>query len=260
MNPEHTEKLMNPEHTNLLAQCEIVVSETNSLAIQDPKDRELVATLKPLADSIPLAIAFAHRCEVIDAATAEGAAKFRKSILVTSMQAEEVLRKFDDGLIDRLFRTHRKWTTLLGMFAIPLDGAAKMIKGKIIAWQNAEAEKAAREQARLQAEADLRAARERARLEKEAACLKTPALKQERLEQAASVVVPVVYVAPPPAAVQVQKRWAVRSIDRAAFLTAAAANPMLQGFVVIEESKLARAKAANSAMEVAGIVFHQVTV
>jgi hypothetical protein len=250
---------MNPITESPLAQCELVVSETNALQIIDPKDRELIATLKPLAESIPLAVDFAHRCVVNNAEQAEGAAKFRETIITTSKQAEDALRKFDDNLMDRLFKTHRRWTALLAAFSAPLDGAAKTIKSKIIVWQNAEAEKAAREQARLQAEADERARQERARLEKEAARLKTPELKQERLEAAQSVVAPVVSVAPPPAAVKVQRRWAIKSIDRNVFLSAAATQPQLQGFVAIEESKLIRSKAANSAMECPGIVFHQVT-
>jgi hypothetical protein len=78
-----------------------------------------------------------------------------------------------------------------------IDKAEEVVKRKVLTWQNLEREKAAAEQRRLQAIADEQARRERERLEAQAAKLKTPEKAQERLEQAAAIVAPVITVAAP---------------------------------------------------------------
>lgn len=247
---------MNTPTETPIATLELVVSDTNGLAINDDALREAVATLKPIADGIPDALERAESLSVRNADDANEAAQLRDTIIEAHKTAHDTITKFDGGIIDRLFRLHRRWTAFRNMFN-PLEDAAKTIKGKIIAWQEAEKKKAAAEAARLQAEADERTRREKERLEKEAAKLKTPEKIQERLEAAAAVTAPVIRVAAPVAAVRSQKRWCVARINKDAFLAAAAKDPMLQGYIKIDEQALARSKSANKMLEIAGVTFEE---
>ena len=154
-------------------------------------------------------------------------------------------------------KLHKACTGLRKRFVEPLEASRKQIKGKVMDWQMAEEEKAAAEQAKLQAEADEQARKQREKLEKEAAKLKTPEKKEERLEQAEAVVAPTVRVEPPKRAVKMQMRWFASVVDASAFLAACVERPELQGYIEISESKLARGKSANKLLEAPGIVFEQ---
>lgn len=74
----------------------------------------------------------------------------------------------------------------------PVEAAERAIKGKISAYVQEERRKAEAEQRRLQAIEDAKAEKERKRLEKEAEKLKTPELKEARLQEAATVAAPVI--------------------------------------------------------------------
>lgn len=243
-----------------IEELEIVMSDTNALSVQEQPRVELVAKLKPIADKIATYTNYAASLTVITEEDAKAAATQRDLISADAATAEQLLREFDGKLVDRLFRAHRAWTSLIGVISNPLNNAARQVKQKIISWQQAEEEKAERERQRLQAEADEKARKERERLEKQAQKLKTPELKEQRLEQAAQIVAPVVQVAAPKAAVKVQKRWKVTAIDKSKFLAAAATDRNLHGFVDLNEGALSRSKAANSTLEIAGITFTHVTV
>ena len=242
-----------------IAELELVITDTNDLSVPDTAMRDIALVLRPIADSIPAAQAYASTLKVTNQSEAVAAAMRRDEMIAAAKTAKESIDGFQDGIINKLHKLHRRWTAFRGLFD-PLEAAAKQVKQAIIAWQQAEEEKAAAEQRRLQAEADERARRERDRLEKEAARLKTPELREARLEAAAAVIAPVLRVAAPVATVGTQKRWYVLQVDRAAFLAAAAADPNLQGYITIDETKLARSKSANSALTVPGIVFERRTI
>lgn len=245
---------MNPT-TEPLAELEIVFQDTNALAVADGERAALVAKLKPIAALIPDYLQYAADVKVTNKDQADQAALARDAILASSGDAEKALREFDNKLIERLFKTHRAWTALIGRFSV-LNDAAKKVKQVILQWQAAEEQKALKEQQRLQAESDERARLERERLEKQAAKLKTPELKEQRMEQAAAVTAPVVFVAPPTKAVSAQKRWKVKSVD----MTLMGIPPAVQGYITVETSRLERVKAANSLLTVSGVEFHQVLV
>lgn len=234
---------------------ELVVQDTNALAIKDKAVSELVGTLKPIADLIPGYQKLANTIRVTNEAEASAAAQVRESMIADATAAEKALREFDGKLVERLFKTHRAWTSLIARFSA-LNDAAKKVKQAILSWQQAEEEKARKEAHRLQAAADEKARLERLRLEKEAAKLKTPELREQRMEQAAAVTAPVIHVAAPTKAVAGQKRWKVKSFD----MTLMGIAPEVQGYITVETSKLERAKAANSMLSVPGVVFHQVLV
>ena len=238
-----------------IAELELVIADTNSLSVQDESLREIAETLRPIAASIPEAIAFADSVVVTTAAQAKAASDRREQIIEDHKKALEAINGFGDGLIDRLFRAHRRWCAFRNLFS-SLEDSAKKIKRAVIDWQEAEEEKAAAEQRRLQAEANEKARKERERLEKEAAKLKTEEKREERLEAAAAVVAPVITVARPVAAVKSQKRWKVKSFD----MTAMGIPESIQGYITVETTRLERSKAANTMLTVPGVEFHQLSI
>lgn len=246
---------MNIEAPNQITELELVIADTNGLTIQDDSLREITEILRPIAESIPSAIAFANTVAVSNAEQANAASDRREQIIADHKKALEAINGFGDGLIDRLFKAHRRWCAFRNLFS-GLEDSAKKIKRAVLDWQEAEERKAAAEQRRLQAEADEKARKERERLEKEAAALKTPEKKEERLEAAASVVAPVITVNRPVfAAVKSQKRWFCTDVDLSVFIAAAAKDPSLLGFVTVDQSRLARAKASNDRIEIPGVTF-----
>jgi len=96
-----------------------------------------------------------------------------------------------------------------------LDEVESLAKRKVIAYNTAVAEIARKERERLQAIEDKKARVERERLEKEAENLKSPELKQQRLEEAESVqsnqiVLPVATV---PKGTSTRQNWKYRVMD-----------------------------------------------
>jgi hypothetical protein len=142
------------------------------------------------------------------------------------------------------------------------DEAERIAKGKVLAWQQAEARRAAAEQARLQAEADEKARKERDRLEKEAAKLKTPELRQERLEAAASIVAPVVTITAPTATAagtSVRKTWKAELVDIGKLIEAAPGNATAASLLVFnEQAANAFARATKGNVAIPGVRFSEV--
>jgi len=97
-------------------------------------------------------------------------------------------------------KAHEAWKAITEKekyFTNKLDGFENTAKRAILTFDQAEEEKRFAEQRRLQAVADEQARKEREKLEKEAAKLKTPELKEARLEAAAAVTAPVIELAQP---------------------------------------------------------------
>lgn len=244
-----------PNTTEQIHELELVVDETKNLEVQDNEVRNLITQLQPIAAFIAEAKQYADTVVVANQKDALEAAEWREKMIESCKKAKDAINGFQGGIIDRLFKLHRRWTAFRGLFD-SLESSAKILKGKIIAWQQAEEQKAAEEQRRLQAEAEERARKERERLEKEAAKLKTPELREARLEAAATIVAPVITVSAPTKAVKSQKRWKVKSVD----MTAMGIPREIQGYVEVKITNLERAKAANTMLEVPGVEFHQVAV
>jgi len=134
----------------------------------------------------------------------------------------------------------------------PLDEAERLVKAAMLTYQREEDRKRQEEARRLQAEADERARKERERLAKQAAKLKTPELREQRLAQAAQVVAPVVLPsAPPPkpAGVVTRRRWTFRVTDAA---------QVPREFLMVDEQKLSKlAQALGPDAKVAGVEFYE---
>lgn len=112
------------------------------------------------------------------------------------------------------------------LFRTPLDALRKADDHqKVLAGHYDQEQERLRleEQRRLQVIADETARKERERLEKEAAKLKTPELREARLERAAAVIAPVVTVSGPekPKGESSRKLWRAHLTDKAALIRAA---------------------------------------
>ena len=154
-------------------------------------------------------------------------------------------------------KAHEAWKSITQTEAEtlkPLTQAESLLKGTITTYLIAEEKKRAEEQRKLQAAADEAARVERARLEREAARLKTPELREQRLEAAAAVIAPVVAVAtatPSIAGQSVRKTWV-------AVVTDSAKVP--REWLIINDSALqAFARSTKGAATVAGVRFEEKT-
>lgn len=239
-----------------ITELELVVENTNALAIKDAAISELIGTLKPIADLIPHYQKLGETVRVTNDVEAGNAAQMRDGMIADAAAAEKALREFDGKLVERLFKTHRAWTALIGRFSA-INDAAKKVKQAILSWQSFEEEKARKEAARLQAAENERIRREQEKLEAHANKLKTPERAEALRERAKQLVPAVIHVQGPSKAVKSQTRWFVESVDKVAFAKAAASNPQLIGFLEVNEASLARAKASNEMFEADGITFVQ---
>ena len=132
----------------------------------------------------------------------------------------------------------------------PIDVAEKIVKNKITAWDDEQERIRIAEQRKLQAIADEKARKERLRLEAQAAKLKTPELKAERLEMADEVVAPVVTVAPVEkvSGTAKSKIWKARVVD---------VSMVPREWMTVNESALnAFARSTKGVVPVAGVEFY----
>jgi len=243
---------------NMIDEVQIVAKETNAVTLSNPVIAALVADLGPVADRIELYRREAGEIVVRNQDEADAAVTVCEAIMadVKAVKAHEVLSRVTDGL----HKLHRRWTGLRDAFVKPLDESRMTIRNKVLQWQEVERKKAEELQRKLQAEADEKARRERARLEAEAAKLKTPEKREERLEQAAAVVAPVVHVEQPKVGMRgVARVWKVMAVDQDAFYAALATDKSLRGYVEVDQVRMQRAKAANPAIEIPGVKFELVT-
>jgi len=119
------------------------------------------------------------------------------------------------------------------------------------------------QQRKLQVEADERARKERERLEKEAAKLKTPELKAARMEEAQTIVAPVVEVASTIPIVKGQafrKTWKAYVVDAKAAAGVALTFPDWQSYVELNLGELNRfAARTKGTVKWAGIEWYEDT-
>lgn len=239
-----------------LTELELVVDGTADLALLHSDRTQLFETLRPIAGRIQDHIVYAKEVVVTNTEQAKKAAAMIDLMDEDVATAECAIREAGGGLMDKLFKMHRTLSGIIGRFTVVRD-AKRIVKSKISAFQEAEKRRAEEERARLQAKLDEDARRERERLLKQAEKLVTPALKEQRIEQANAVVATQIHVAAPAPVVKTQKRWFVKSVDPVAFVKAAANDNSLLGYITIDQTKLARAKSANSMAEIPGVVFEQ---
>ena len=151
---------------------------------------------------------------------------------------------------DAANKAHKAITAQEKSLTDPIDMAERSVKAKINAWDQNQERIRQEEQRKLQAAADEKARKERLRLEAQAAKLKTPELKAERLEMADEVVAPVVTVAPVEkvSGTAKSKIWKARVVD---------VSMVPREWMTVNESALnAFARSTKGVVPVAGVEFY----
>ena len=189
----------------------------------------------------------------------EGAANFLKNVKAAAKKVTD----FFDPIVATAHAAWKKTTEGKATLLKPLADAEATVKRKMIVFQTEQERIRQQEQARLQAQADEAARRERERLEKEAARLKTPEKKEERLAQAAAVAAPVVTVAsaaPVIAGQSLRKTWKARIVDPKAAATEALAFPDWQAYITINQGEFNKfAARTKGAVQISGVEFYEDT-
>jgi hypothetical protein len=198
---------------------------------------------------------------------------FAGSLMVATKQdADNAMARLNDAKVVRKAvveywkatkeAAHTAWKNIVAKetaMVDVIDRAEVVIKRKVGAWQAEEQAKAQAEQRRLQALADEQARKDRERLEKEAAKLKTPELREERLAQAAAVAAPVIQVdaAKVEGAVQV-KRWKAEVINMDALIVAAVPGSVAASMLGFNQTVADTfARSTNGKVVVAGVRFFE---
>ena len=152
---------------------------------------ELV-TAEKIGEEVAGVIVAAGQITLESAAQYESAADFLKAV-------KGAQKRVEDHFAGMKAAAHKAWKAVTGKEADimrPLVNAEATVKKKMLAYAQEQERIRQAEQARINAENEAAAAAARAKLEREAAKLKTPELREARLEQAAAIVAPVVELAP----------------------------------------------------------------
>jgi hypothetical protein len=174
--------------------------------------------------------------------------------LKTIKGAQKKVVDFFAPMKQKAHEAHKAITQQESATLKPLQDAETSLKRNLLTFYNEQERIRQEEQRKLQAAADESARKERERLEREAAKLKTPELKAERLEQAASVIAPVVSVAsvaPVVSGQSIRKTWTANVVNL---------ELVPREWLVVNEKALdAFAKATKGAVKVAGVEFVEVS-
>lgn len=172
------------------------------------------------------------------------------NFLKTIKAAQKKVTDFFGPMKQKAFEAHKEITKQESAMVGPLRDAEQKIKSSMLTYQSQEERKRFEAQRKAQEEADKKAMAERARLEREAAKLKTPELKEQRLEMAAAVVAPVVSVASVIPVIQGQnivKRWKAKVVNL---------DAVPREWMIVNQSALdAFARSTKGAVKVAGVEF-----
>ncbi|MDD5220749.1 MAG: hypothetical protein PHV11_09300 [Candidatus Bipolaricaulis sp.] len=179
---------------------------------------------------------------------------------------KEAQKKVTDYFSPMKSKAHEAWKQICnneGELLTPLKSAEDTTKRKLLNWKMEDDRKREEERRRLQAEADEKARIERERLEKQAEKLKTPELKEQRLEQAQNIIAPVIEVqtaVPKVEGISVRKIWKAELTDKAAFIKATANDPNLMALITVDMSALNRiASATKGGVTYPGVRFFEET-
>jgi hypothetical protein len=112
-------------------------------------------------------------------------------------RAAAVIASFDES-VKAAYAAHKAATAHRAKFLEPLEQLERILKSKVVAYDQEQVRLRVEAERKARAEAEAAAERERVRLMKEAEKLKTPELKQARIEQAEAVVAAPVDLPPEP--------------------------------------------------------------
>ena len=262
-----------------------MLEAVNAPLVAQDAAQALLATVAPLVPRIAEYTDYAAALVVNNAEDAKAAAERAKAIRADITLVETTLEPHTQ----EASRRHKLLTGFRARFTDPFTAAGKLIKAKVTKWEDderakAEADERARREREKQEQAAAEARRkeeearraadearakaeaaqgeERRRLEAEADKrdreANAAAAKAEKREDAAQqVAAPVVKIVAPKSGIRARTDVTVEILDIVAFVQAAAANPMLCGY--IDQPSLAaalkKAKASNPMFNVPGVMF-----
>ena len=179
---------------------------------------------------------------------------FAGNFLKTIKGAQSKVVAFFAPMKQKAHEAHKAITSQESETLKPLQEAEATVKRAMLTYHAEQERIRQEEQRKAQAAADEAARRERERLEKEAAKLKTPELREARMEQAAAVIAPMVQVAsaiPPVQGQSIRKTWAARVVN---------VDLVPREYMVVNEQALtAFAKATKGAVKLPGVEFYEVS-
>lgn len=232
---------------------ELIISRANCDLITQTDAERIISELTPIVPRILEYQCYAETCKVT---TLDEAVAVNDKVKAMKADIKTVIDALSDAKKSAHER-HKFFTTSENFFKLPIDAAARLANDKRVKWETEQARIAAEQQRKLQAEADERARKEQERLLKQAEKIKTPELKQQRMEEAQTVIAPTVHVEVPKSGGRITKYWTATVTDTAAFFKAVAERPELVGYVKIETTLMTRAKEANPMISIPGITFNQ---
>lgn len=177
---------------------------------------------------------------------------------------KEVQKKVTDYFAPMKSKAHETWKQICtneNELLDPLRQAESTAKKKLLTWKIEDDRKREGERLRLQLEAEEKARRERERLEKQAEKLKTPELKEQRLEEAQSIIAPVIEVqsaVPEVKGISVRKTWKAEIVNKTEFVKAAINDSNLLALISIDLQALNKiAAATKGGISYPGIKFYE---
>lgn len=172
------------------------------------------------------------------------------NFLKTIKGAQSKVTAFFAPMKQKAHEAHKAITMQESAMLKPLQDAENSLKRNMLTFYAEQERIRINAQRKLQAEADEAARKERERLEREASKLKTPELREQRMEQAASVIAPVVQVAsvaPVVSGQSVRKTWTAKVVD---------SELVPREWMVVNQSALdAFARSTKGAVKVPGVEF-----
>jgi len=250
---------MNDEVLTPVVELEAAMADTQAVAISDSVKVALIQDLRPIIERLSEYELAARSAVVNSDATAKEVSLLHEMISedIKTVEGHTVL----SGIVDGLHSLHRRFTGPRSQILNSLRASKKIAKGKGGDWQDQKNREAAKESARLQAIEDEKKRKEKARLLKEAAALKTPEKKQERLEQAEAVVSRTIVVQAPKVGPKMQRRWRATVVNPALFLAACIGDRKdLMGYVEINTTRIQGTKSNNPLFDAPGIKLEQYSV
>ena len=178
----------------------------------------------------------------------------RDGVVEMIKEVKSMKSKIVEFFKDSKDHAYKAWKGIVAnekTFTDRLDAVEKNAKTSILKYDNEQEAIRRKEQLRLQAIADEEARRERERLEKHAAKLKTKEKQDALLEEAESIIAPVVQVDEPKKTEGVSRRrtWKARVTD---------ITKIPREWMVVNEKALdSFAKSTKGAMPVPGVEFYE---
>ena len=214
-------------------------------------------TVREMDGVVAPVVAQANSITIATSEDYQGAGEFLKAI----KGAQKTVKDHFGPMKTAAHAAWKKITTTEADTLVPLDNAERTVKRIMVKWATEQESIRQEEQMRLQAKADEEARRERERLEKEAAKLKTPELKEARMEAAAQVVAPVVQVASAAPVIKGQsitKRWKARIDDPKAAAMALVQFVDWKAYIKINTAELDRfASRTKGGVKLDGVTFFE---